>query len=80
MTDIPTHAIAGATHTVAWGDGTSLEVRDPARDRARRVWAEVLAYAGPEALLNHKRIDLMDQAACDRFAAGCAALDGAIAW
>jgi len=80
MTDIPTHAIAGTAHTFAWGDGTSLEVREPTRDRARRIWTEVLAYASPDALLNHKRLDLMDQAACDRFAAGCAALDGAIAW
>lgn len=80
MTDIPTYTTTDSTHTFTWADGTSLELREPARDRTRRLWAEVLAYAGPDALLNHKRFDLMDQVACDRFAAGCAALDGAIAW
>jgi hypothetical protein len=41
---------------------------------------EILAYAAPGALLNRKQVDLMNQGECDRFAAGCAALDGAIAW
>jgi len=80
MTAILTYTITDTTHTFAWDDGTSLEVRDPGRDRTRRLWAEALAYAGSDALLNHKQLDLMDQAACDRFAAGCAALDGAMAW
>jgi hypothetical protein len=80
MTAVPIYAISDTTHTFTWDDGTSLELRDPARDRTRRLWAEVLASAGPDALLNHKRFDLMDQVACDRFAAGCTALDGAIVW
>ena len=79
MTDIPAYTITDTTHTFTWDDGTSLELRAPVRER-RRLWTETLAYAGPEALLNHKQMDLMGQAACDRFAAGCAALDGAIAW
>src|SRR5262245_47781861 len=80
MTALPTYATSAGTHTFVWDDGTRLELREPARDRRRRLWAEVVAYAGPEALLNHKRLDLMDQAACDRFATSCAALDGTIAW
>src|SRR5215813_3231789 len=80
MTAVPTYAPSDTTHTFTWADCTRLELRTPARDRMRRLWAEVLAYAGPEAPLNHKRLDLMDQTACDRFAAGCAALDGAMAW
>ena len=79
MTDIPTHTITDTTHTFTWDDGTGLEVREPAKER-RRLWGEVLAYAGPGQLLNHKHIDLMSQIECDRFTAGCAALDGAIAW
>src|SRR2546430_1505384 len=79
MTAIPTYTITDTTHLFTWDDGTSLELRDPARDRWR-LWAEILAYAGPGALLNRKQVDLLNQGECDRFAAGCAALDGAIAW
>lgn len=80
MTAVPTYAIRETTPTFTWDDGTSLELREPARDRTRRLWAEALASAGPDALLHHKRFDRMDQTACDRCAAGCAVLDGAIAW
>jgi hypothetical protein len=79
MTTPPTYAITDTTHTFTWDDGTTLELRDPARER-RRLWADTLAYAGHGQLLNHKQVDLMAQADCDRFAAGCAALDGSIAW
>jgi hypothetical protein len=79
MIDIPTYTISDTTHTFAWGDGTSLEVREPTQER-RHVWGNVLAYAAPGALLNRKSIDFMNQGECDRFAAGCAALDGAVVW
>ena len=62
MIDTPTYTITDTTHTVTWSDGTSLELREPARDQARRVWAEVLAYAGPDALLNHQQFPLSLQA------------------
>jgi hypothetical protein len=55
MIDIPSYAITDTTHTFTWGDGASLELRDPTKDR-RRLWAEILAYAAPGALLNRKWI------------------------
>ena len=67
MTTPPTYAIADTTHTFTWDDGTTLELRDPARER-RRLWADTLAwrlrvaYAGHGQLLNHKQVDLMAQA------------------
>jgi len=79
MSAPPTYTITDTTHILTWDDGSSLELREPSHE-GRRLWAETLAYAGADALLNHKQLDLMDQAACDRFATGCAALDGAIAW
>jgi hypothetical protein len=79
MSNIPDHTIRDTTHTFTWEDGTRLELRAPTKDR-RRLYAEILAYSGPDALLNRKQVDLMNQGECDRFAAGCAALDGAIAW
>ena len=33
MIDIPTYTISDTTHTFAWGDGTSLEVREPTQER-----------------------------------------------
>lgn len=80
MTDIPTYAVNATSHRFTWEDGSCLELLEPTRDGQRRLWAEVLAYAAPDAMLNHKQFDLMNQLACDRFAAGAAAVDGAIAW
>jgi hypothetical protein len=77
---VPTYDIAEGCHRFIFPDATQLEVLRPARDAIGRLWAEVLAKAGDDHVLNRARFDLLDLRARLRFHAVTASVDGAIDW
>jgi Protein of unknown function (DUF3987) len=65
--------------TFAWDDDITIEVRHPTVDRYSRLWCEVLARHG-HTLVNHARIDLLNQRQRIDYHAVAHAHDGTIDW
>lgn len=80
MADEPSYAVDGTTHVFAFPDGTCIDIIRPRRDRDGRLWAEVVAKAGTDAVLNRGRIDLLNLREREQFHQGAASVDGAANW
>lgn len=76
----PTYEVHDGVHAFRFPDATQLEVHHPHRDQLGRLWAEVVAKAGEEAVFNRATINLLNLQDRHRFHADAAALDGAIDW